>query len=581
MSQFYPPATAENEARAFWRMRARLVRTLLRQTLAESWLRVALVLVLSALLWGALFWLCIDGFWFLRATILARDTYDQAVRAVFGVFFAALTVMLVFSSAIILYSSLFRSREAAFLLSLPARTERVFLHKFQEAILLSSWGFVLLGSPMLVAYGVVSRSAWYYFALLLPLMIAFLYIPASFGAVVCLWLVHWLPSRRRVAMALLGATAVAAGVAFLWSLGAAKENDILTPSWLYEMLARLRFTEHRLMPGWWLSSGLLEAARGQWSEGVMFLVLLISNALVFRELAVWAAARIYRKAYSALSSSHTGRKRARAGWIDRTVLAVARPLPIQVQLLLVKDFRSFRRDPVQWSQFLIFFGLLTLYFSNIRRLSYDIHYAGWVNMVSFLNLSVVGLLLSTFNTRFIFPLVSLEAVRFWVLGLLPVSRATILWEKFLFAAAGSLAPSCLLILLSDAMLGVAPAVTASHQFTCLLLAVGLAGIAVGLGARFPNLREQSPSRIAAGFGGTLNLVVSTLYIALIVLLTAVPCHFYFATSNLTEASFVARFLRQNFGLWLLAGNAASLAVTALATVLPMRMGIRAFERLEF
>ncbi|MBI3464865.1 MAG: hypothetical protein HY000_17690 [Planctomycetes bacterium] len=36
------------------------------------------------------------------------------------------------------------------------------------------------------------------------------------------------------------------------------------------------------------------------------------------------------------------------------------------------------------------------------------------------------------------------------------------------------------------------------------------------------LREDSPS-IAAGFGGTLNLVISSIYIILVVLLTALPC----------------------------------------------------------
>jgi len=219
------------------------------------------------------------------------------------------------SSAIILYSALFRSREAAFLLSLPARIERVFLHKFQEAILLSSWGFVLLGTPLLASYGLVARAPWYYFVLLLPLMVAFLYIPAAVGAVACLLLVHWLPSRRHAIVALLGVTALVAAGGFAWSLVAIPESNILTASWLYDMLARLRFTEHRLMPGWWLSSGLLEAARGQWSESVMFLVLLISNALVCREVAVWTAGRIYRSAYSTLSSGPAGRKRARAGWV--------------------------------------------------------------------------------------------------------------------------------------------------------------------------------------------------------------------------------------------------------------------------
>ena len=58
-------------------------------------------------------------------------------------------VMLIFSSGIILYNSLFCSPEAAFLLTTPVRTQRIYQHKFQEAVWFSSWGFVLLGSPTL------------------------------------------------------------------------------------------------------------------------------------------------------------------------------------------------------------------------------------------------------------------------------------------------------------------------------------------------------------------------------------------------------------------------------------------------
>jgi len=110
-------------------------------------------------------------------------------------------------------------------------------------------------------------------------------------------------------------------------------------------------------------------------------------------------------------------------------------LPRDVRMLLVKDFRIFRRDPIQWSQFLIFFGLLGLYFVNIRRFSYNATYSA---MIGFLNLAVVGLILSTFTTRFIFPMVSLEGRRLWILGLLPIRRDAILWSKFLFAGLGSL-----------------------------------------------------------------------------------------------------------------------------------------------
>ena len=216
-----------------------------------------------------------------------------------------------------------------------------------------------------------------------------------------------------------------------------------------------------------------------------------------------------------------------------------------------------------------------MYFANIRRFSYDVNYTAWVNMISFLNLAVVGLILSTFTTRFIFPMISLEGRRFWILGMLPVRRDSILWGKFLFAAAGSAIPCCLLILLSDVMLQISPLVMAIHQLTCLLLCVGLSGIAVGLGARMPDLREESPSKIAAGFGGTLNLVVSAIYIVLIVALTAVPAHFYLRRAADRHSSPLGE---------LLAGRAArrrACLVGLVATLVPMAIGLRAFRRLEF
>ena len=246
-------------------------------------------------------------------------------------------------------------------------------------------------------------------------------------------------------------------------------------------------------------------------------------------------------------------------------------------MLLVKDFRIFRRDPIQWSQFLIFFGLLGLYFINIRRFSYNSTYSA---MIGFLNLAVVGLILSTFTTRFIFPMVSLEGRRLWILGLLPVSRDAILWSKFLFASLGSLIPCTSLVFLSDFMLQIAdPVLYIAHQVACVALCLGLSGIAVGLGARMPDLRAHSPSKIAAGFGGTLNLVISAAYIVIIVMLTALPVHF---RSTQSEG---LTFLEQAIGfLGTPAGIATGIGLTALtaalATIWPMWIGLRAFRKLE-
>jgi len=574
----------EDEARAFGRMRNRILRTLLRQTLSQSRFRVTLAVVLTMLLWGGMFWMFADGFWFLDSAIPHAETHDRCVGAIFGAFFAALMVMLIFSSGIILFSSLYCTREIAYLLTMPARTERVFLHKFQEAIVLSSWGFILLGSPMLLAYGFVEGAPWYYYVTLLPFLVSFIYIPVAIGAMICLFIVRRVPDSRMAVLIGAGIVLIAGAVWITWSLINGPQNDLLTVGWFQEVLNRLQFSEQRLLPSWWLSTGLLKATTREWAESLLFLTLMISNALFFRQLAVWIAARFYRSSYSGLYDRTTRHRHHRPARFDLVFFRAASFLPVEMRLLIIKDVRLFRRDPMQWSQFLIFLGLLSLYFLNIRHFTYDSPYIGWVNMISFLNLSVVGLLLSTFTTRFIYPTISLEGRRFWILGLLPVRRDTILWSKFLFAAGGSIIPCTTLVFLSDMMLKVSSLVLICHQLTCIILCLGLAGIAVGLGARLPNLREQSPSRIAAGFGGTLNLVISTLYILIIVLLTAMPMHFYLAAQQYAGVAATPEgqaSVQWWVGLWLIVGISASLVIGVIATCVPLRIGFRAFEKLEF
>lgn len=599
--------TPQAEARAFWLMRGRLLRCAVRQTLAASRLRLTLIAVLSGLLWLALFWLCADGFQFLRMGVSHAPTHDQIVHHVFGTFYLALMAMLMVSCGIILYGALFRGRDVPLLLTIPASTERVFLHKFQEAVLLSSWAFVLLGSPMFVAYGVTAGSPWYYYVLLPPFLIAFTYIPAAVGAMVCMGIVRWLPGGRALFLLLVVAVLAVAGLWIGRAMATGYRSDLLTPAWFQEVLQRLRFSQQRLLPSWWLSMGILEAARSDWTPGapgerppwaesLLFLALTAANALFFRQAAALTARWLYRPAYSRLHGRRAGE--GRLGWprvdalldefrrlvaaLDRAVLA----LPVvscQTRLLLVKDLRLFRRDPVQWSQFIVFFLLLLLYFVSIVPFTYDVHHAAWVNMVSFLNLSVVGLLLSTFTTRFIFPMISLEGRRFWIMGLLPVRRERILWGKFLYAVGGSVVPCSLLVFVSDWKLAVAPMVLASHQLTCVLLALGLSGISVGLGAMMPSLREQSPARIAAGFGGTLCLVLSAIYIVLIVALTALPCHFQLASQEGQAAMVLSGrpALQWWLRFWLVAGTGASVLLGLAATVLPLWGGFRAFRKMEF
>jgi ABC-2 type transport system permease protein len=578
----------EDESRLFMRLRATLAWETVRSMLTDARLRLTLVVVLSGLFWAALYGLFLEGFSFLDAL------HAEVISLLFNAFFSSLMVMLVFSTGILVYSGMYCSTEARLLLTLPVRAETIHAHKFREAMWFSSWGFVLLGSPMLTAYGVVRHAEWPYFVLLLPFMISFVIIPASVGSICCMALVAWM-TRLRMHALTIGVTIAAVAAIWLgWTMFSQTKVDAMSAAWFERTFARLAVTEQKLFPSWWLASGLMEAARTErpgvpsadgLGESLRFLALLVANAVALQWLAGWLARVAYRRGYSNFIAELPSRRRRPLGWFDRMLggagVAAGRPL----RLLLVKDLRLFRRDISQWSQFLIFFGLLGLYFLNLRSFDYNNAYA---SMIGYLNLAVVGLILSTFTTRFVYPMISLEGRRFWILGLLPVHRDQIVWSKFLFSFLGAILPCCGLVLLSDSMLGLPWPMIARHEFCCAVLCAGLSGIAVGMGARMPDLRESSPSKISSGFGGTLSLVLSSLFIMAVVVVAAVPSHLSLVANVPAALAW--------FGLepgpapplvdWAggPAGTAASLGVVLLlglaATALPLLLGLRAFRRLE-
>jgi len=583
--------THDREGQIFWRLRLQMARSHLRFLMASARLRTGLVVGLSLFFWFGLFALFYKGFDFVVKYVESPGSryHSDTMLFVFPLFFLSLQVMLIFSSGIILYGGLYPSRETAFLMTLPVRDERLVFYRFQEALLFSSWGFFLLASPMLLAYGLVTHAPWYYFAYLLPLMASFAYIPCTFGAILCLLLIYRLPHMRRIAVGVVALAIIVVAYQSIWKTLEFSNTEFLGNSWFKDTLKRFRFARGEWLPSTWLSNALIEAVRRShnnprdlpWLEAGKYLVVLVSNALILHLVFIWLGKRVYRPSYWELHSRKAKKPKLTLAWVDRVASFLLKPFPVQTRLLIMKDLRLFRRDPVQWSQFLIFFGLLLLYFANVDRFRQhksDINVLTWVNIVSFLNLAVVGLILSTFTTRFIYPLISLEGRRFWILSRLPVDRDTILWGKFLFAACGSWLPCAALVGISDVMLDVSFMVVAVHQLICLLLCLGLAGMAVGFGAMMPNFREQSPSKIAAGFGGTLNLVLSALYIMAVVLMTALPCHFFLLAG---KAEMPPKLLQpQYLRFWLMLGILASMILAAIVTILPLRGGLRAFRRLE-
>jgi ABC-2 type transport system permease protein len=171
-------------------------------------------------------------------------------------------------------------------------------------------------------------------------------------------------------------------------------------------------------------------------------------------------------------------------------------------------------------------------------------------------------------------MLSLEGRKFWILGLLPLPRERLLWGKFAFAATGGVVVGLALVAVSDLLLGMPAVALALHLPTVIVLAVGLSGLSVGFGAIVPNFRETDPSKIAVGFGGTMNLLAGCFYLLLVLALMAGPYHL---AAGLWFTDAMPR------TAWLVIGAGLVLGAVAgvLATVLPLRAAARVLKRMEF
>jgi len=105
----------------------------------------------------------------------------------------------------------------------------------------------------------------------------------------------------------------------------------------------------------------------------------------------------------------------------------------------------------------------------------------------------------------------------------------------------------------------------------LMISLGLSGMAVGLSALYPSLHESSPAKIVSGFGGTLNLILSLLYVSVAVALEAVPVH-------LRTAGMISQ---RSMVLGLGAAVGITVVLTAVAFSVPMWLGTKALARMEF
>ncbi|NLW49342.1 MAG: hypothetical protein GXY85_00675 [Candidatus Brocadiaceae bacterium] len=536
--------------------------------LTGSRLRAAVVLGLVAGFWLLMFAMFRDAFAFLNSY---RGLSDIVLDYLFAFFYLSLLVMMTISNAVIAYASLFRSEETTFLFALPLGEENTFCYRATDSLVFSTWGMATLVVPMILAYGVTFPTHVMFYPAAAVLAVLFLLLATELGAFFALLAALVLPRRKGTILALL--IAVGCTLLLLWvlPLWRQRSQNLFSEAGIRSVIDRIAFCQHWALPSRWVSHGMLAAARGQARQALFLTLMLASNVAFVGMVTRRFGFHAFRHAWTSLQGAGSRRRRTANGVADALLDGLVWFLPLRLRLLVVKDLKTFLRDPTQWSQFLLFFGLLGLYAFNMPRFGLQDAAPLWHSLSSNLNLAATCLTLATLTSRFVFPQLSLEGRRIWITGLLPLPRTTVLWGKFFFAAAGTFVISAGLVAVGDTSIGLPAWTVAVHVLTVACVCCGLNGLAVGLGALYPRPGTDNPSRIVSSFGGTLNLMCSISFLAFALAPVVVPLHMH-AVGILHGG---------RFAFWMAAGQTVVLAVSAVACLVPMLAGARAFRRMEF
>lgn len=506
---------------------------------------------------------------------------------IFYLLFFFFFLMLAFSNAVINYTTLYRSKETRWLMTLPVGEPALYAWKFVETFLFSSWGLLVISAPLLAAYGGIRSAPPSFYLNAVLVAIPFAAIPAALASWVLVILVRYVNRWFMGFIAIIfTALLVKLVIGFFTPAETGPDTGGNIVATVNQVLQHTELSVHPMMPSTWISNAMAGWSRPFESRALFYALLVVAYALI----GVWSAFRFgWRLFYPGYDASM--RRSSRAAWrrkqrrlatgqrsLDRiTTGGLLRPLRMlgvrrATCSLVRKDIITFWRDPAQWIQFVIVFGLLFLYVLNLRNMGYDYRDAFWSEVIIHLNLGVCSLALSTLTTRFIFPQFSLEGRRLWILCMSPINLGKVVIQKFLtsWLATGSVIVG--LMAISGIMLEMPLHKIAFYSLMIALMSIALNALAVGLGTLFPNLRETNPAKIVSGFGGTLCLILSFLYIVVVIMALAYPAAVRLAkTGLLAEQSETAATV---------AALAAVLVVTGITAIIPLVLAIKRVKKVE-
>jgi len=532
--------------------------------------RILLLALVGLGFWSAIFGIAFRVLRYFRGV---ADIGNLVAAKILGIILLAFLAILLLSNLITALSTFFLAKDLDLMVGAPVEGFRFYLSKLSETLVHSSWMVLLIAIPIFTAYGFVFDGGLLFPFVALAAVVPFLVVPAVLGSALTLFLVNIFPARRTRDLLSLIAIGAAGGVVLL--LRVIRPEQIARPEGfrnLLDFITLLRAPTNPFFPSEWAAQMVMNwLLRLADPLPILLLWTTAGAAVVFGAL-------IHQEYYlPGFSKAQEGadrfvRGRAWQGLADRILGA----LPTSKREFILKDLRLFFRDSTQWSQLILLAVLLVVYLFNIQALQL---FSGekvpffLVTLVVFLNQGLAGFVLAAIAARFIFPSISLEGRQMWLLRSSPLDLRALMWSKYWIGTIPLLVLALILTITTNALLQASGFMMFMSIGTIILFTLAVSALALGFGALYPQFETENAAQIPTSFGGLVFMMTTISLLGLVIVVEAIPVTAYLRAR---QAGMPPSLTPE-----LVLTMVVVVAVCAIATLVPLRIGLKRMSEMEF
>ncbi|MCX5856630.1 MAG: hypothetical protein NTZ57_01745, partial [Deltaproteobacteria bacterium] len=478
---------------------------------------------------GLLFWIGIFIAFFRVLTYFQGvDSFgDILAYKLLSMVLVTFFTLLIFSSIVTSLSKFYLSRDLILVHALPVSTSKIFLARWLECTVDSSWMVIVYSLPVFLSYGIVFQAGPFFYVTVGMIILPMCLIASSLSAIMVVLIALILPAGRIRTVFVFFSLLLF--VILLFAFRLMRPEQLANPDSFSSVLQYFRSLEtggSPWLPTTWIFEGIRAALSGSYRAALFNLSLAWSFAVTLVFVMTWIAGAAY---FTGFSKAQTTAERLLPGRNERSKGAawLLHFLSGPARAFAVKEIKVFFRDQTQWPQIFLILALILIYLYNFSVLPLEKSPMKTIylqNILSFLNMGLASFVLTAVAARFVFPAVSTEGAAFWIVKAAPVQMRTFLWVKFVVYFIPLLLLSEVLIVATNILLQVTDFMMVLSVVTIFCMVPGVVAMGVGLGAAYPDFQSENPAQAVTSFGGLLFMILCALFIGLVIVLEAGPVY---------------------------------------------------------